>query len=75
MKLFRVFAYNGDHIAICGDFETAQEAKDFRLQLEDRKDREDQTWFDVVPLMESLAPQREKRPRCERGPQVRRTKC
>jgi len=51
-RRFRVLAINGGHIAIAGDCDSWQEAVDLRRMNEDRLDREDQTWFDIVPLVE-----------------------
>ena len=55
MRRFRVLAFNGDHIAIAGDCDSWQEAVDLRRMNEDRLDRDDQTWFDIVPLLETEA--------------------
>lgn len=55
LRQFRVLAINGDHIAIAGDCGSWQEAVDLRRMNEGRLDREDQTWFDIVPLFEVVA--------------------
>ena len=52
LRRFRVLAINGGHIAIAGDYASWQEAVDARREWADNLDRDDQTWFDIVPLLE-----------------------
>jgi len=53
LRRFRVLAINGDHIAIAGDYASWQEAVDARREHEAQLDRDDPTWFDISPLIES----------------------
>ena len=54
-RQFRVLAINGGHIAIAGDYDSRQEAVDARREKEQQLDRDDPTWFDIVPLLEAEA--------------------
>jgi hypothetical protein len=54
-RQFRVLAINGDHIAIAGDYPSWQDAVDARREKQELLDRNDPTWFDIVPLLEAEA--------------------